>query len=193
MPVVRGVYCPRPRSLLLRPSLLAASGSNPCAYATLGKTPLQVPGFLPTSLLPTAAPTTCNQLCRLRRCNIFGRSLLKSSSMWCGLRSWRSCSGAHAVSVHVPLSVFPFSALHRSRCVFGKPTPHNNGHSLGFMHVRGNSASVHFSHLHGTTSTASRRGCELLWVGLASLLSLPVVFSSMKKCCSLAMPYCFPF
>ena len=118
--------------------LRGASGLNHCACATLGKTPLQVLGFLPTSLLPTVAPITCNQLCRLRRCNIFGRLLLKNSSMWCGQHSWRYCSGVHAVSAHALLLVFPFSALHRLRCVFGKPIPRNNGHSLGFTHVHGN-------------------------------------------------------
>ena len=137
------------------------------------------------------APITCNQLCRLRRCNIFGRLLLKNSSMWCGQHFLLYCSGVHAVSAHVLLSVFPFSALHRLRCVFGKPIPRNNGHSLGFTHVHGNSDSALCLLLLGTTSTTSPHGCVQLWVGLASLPSLPVVFSSMKKCCSPAMPCCF--
>ena len=97
----RGVYCPRPPSLLLRPSLLGVSGLNHCACATLGKMPFPVPDFLPTSLLPTVAPTTCNQLCRLRRCNISGRLPLKNSFMWCGQRSWHFCSGVHSVFAHV--------------------------------------------------------------------------------------------
>jgi peptidoglycan/LPS O-acetylase OafA/YrhL len=48
------------------------------------------------------------------------------------------CSGVHSVFAHVQSSVFLFSASPRLQCAFGKPTPLNSGHFLGFMHVHGN-------------------------------------------------------